>query len=200
MRTIKQPSKSAISLPCGVSMKEYNTPIGTVTVVCSNGNIINLFLPRQKVKTNVETDTEKAKKLKWDIAEDHTQNTAALTAAGEWLNAYFDAKKPSVHYLPLSLAGTDFMLSVLRLLLEIPYGEVVTYGELASQISSMRGIPQMSAQAVGGAVSRNPIPIIIPCHRVVDAHGKLVGYSGGLDIKTKLLIHEGVDISRYHII
>lgn len=199
MNTNKQPSKSAKSLPAFCSMREYITPIGAVAVVCESGVITNLYLPGQKIKTNAEKGTKNEQKSKDNITADDTQNAAALTAAGEWLNAYFDGKKPSVHSLPLDPEGTDFMLSVLRLLLEIPYGEVVTYGELASEIASMRGIPQMSAQAIGGAVGRNPIPIIIPCHRVVGARGKIGGYSGGVDIKTKLLTHEGVDIRQFRI-
>lgn len=199
MRISKQRSKNLKSLPFGVSMRKYITPIGTATVVCSSGVITKLYLPGHEIKTNFETVAEKAQKIKTNIEMDDKQNIEALTAVGKWLNDYFDGKKPSVRSLPISLTGSVFMISVLRLLLEIPYGEVVTYGELALQIASLRGIPQMSAQAVGGAVARNPIPIIIPCHRVVGARGKLVGYSGGLDIKTKLLTHEGVDIRQFHI-
>ena len=83
------------------------------------------------------------------------------------------------------------------MLTEIPYGEVITYGELANKIARQRGIEKMSAQAVGGAVGHNPISIIIPCHRVVGANGNLTGFSGGIQMKVQLLQHEGVDINRF---
>ena len=81
-----------------------------------------------------------------------------------------------------------------KLLCEIPYGKVVTYGEIAGKIAAARGLKSMSAQAVGGAVGHNPISVIIPCHRVVGTGGKLTGYAGGLDRKAKLLALEGAFI------
>ena len=87
--------------------------------------------------------------------------------------------------------GGEFRQMVWKMLMEIPYGEVVTYGELAKRIAKQRGIEKMSAQAVGGAVGHNPISIIIPCHRVVGANGNLTGYSGGIQMKIQLLQHEG---------
>ena len=85
------------------------------------------------------------------------------------------------------------------MLTEIPYGEVITYGELAKRIAGQRGIERMSARAVGGAVGHNPISIIIPCHRVVGADGNLTGFSGGIHMKLQLLRHEGVDISCFYL-
>ena len=93
----------------------------------------------------------------------------------------------------------EFRQTVWKMLTEIPYGEVVTYGELAQKIARQRGIERMSAQAVGGAVGHNPISIIIPCHRVVGANGNLTGFAGGIQMKLKLLQHEGVDINRFYI-
>ena len=84
-----------------------------------------------------------------------------------------------------------------RLLLEIPYGSVTTYGALAEEAARRLSRPTMSAQAVGGAVGHNPISIIIPCHRVVGASGSLTGYAGGLEKKIALLTHEGVDVTRF---
>ena len=78
-------------------------------------------------------------------------------------------------------------MTVWDILLKIPYGETISYGEIARQLAVKRGLSRMSAQAVGGAVGRNPIAIIIPCHRVVGADGSLTGYAGGLDKKIKLL-------------
>ena len=85
------------------------------------------------------------------------------------------------------MRGSEFAKQVWNILCEIPYGETITYGEIAKKLAKMRGVERMSAQAVGGAVGHNPIAIIVPCHRVLGANGKLTGYAAGLDIKTKLL-------------
>ena len=91
---------------------------------------------------------------------------------------------------PIHLEDTPFRLAVWDLLSKIPYGEVVTYKELAGEIARQRGIPSMSTQAIGGAVGHNPISIIIPCHRVVGSDGSLTGYAGGIDKKRSLLTIE----------
>ena len=119
-------------------------------------------------------------------------NLNVFTLTKGWLNRYFDGKKPQISELPLAPIGGEFRQIVWKMLTEIPYGEVVTYGELAQKIAKQRGIERMSAQAVGGAVGRNPISIIIPCHRVVGANGNLTGFSGGIPMKLQLLQHEGV--------
>ena len=114
-----------------------------------------------------------------------------LAETVRWLDRYFSGEEPD--FLPLmALAGTAFQREVWSLLLEIPYGETRTYGQLASELAARRGIDRMSAQAVGGAVGRNPISILVPCHRVVGADGSLTGYAGGLDNKKKLLTLEKV--------
>ena len=102
-----------------------------------------------------------------------------------WLDEYFRGNIPNPNILPLSPAGTSFQRKVWDLLLTIPYGETTTYGTIAKTISL-----SMSAQAIGGAVSRNPISIIIPCHRCLGANGRLTGYAGGLSNKKWLLHHE----------
>ena len=116
----------------------------------------------------------------------------ALPIFGEtirWLDLYFSGKEPD--FLPeLSLNGTEFRKEVWKLLLEIPYGETVTYGEIAGKIAKKKGLLTMSAQAVGGAVGHNPISILVPCHRVVGSDGSLTGYAGGLDKKLALLTLE----------
>lgn len=101
--------------------------------------------------------------------------------AADWLERYFAGGKPSPDELPLNPQGTDFQRRVWRALLEIPYGETVTYGDIAKQLNCR------SAQAVGQAVGRNPVSVIIPCHRVIGAGGALTGYAGGLDKKRALL-------------
>ncbi len=107
-----------------------------------------------------------------------------------WLDIYFSGKEPDFTP-PIQLSGTDFQLSVWEELLKIPYGKTVTYGELARIIARKKGVDRMSAQAIGGAVGRNKISIIVPCHRVVGADGSLTGYAGGLDKKIALLKIEG---------
>lgn len=114
--------------------------------------------------------------------------------AKRWLDIYFDGGKPDFTP-PLHLIGSAFQLSVWKRLLEIPYGGTTTYGELAKSIAKERGIDRMAAQAVGGAVGRNPVSIIVPCHRVIGANGNLTGYGGGMDKKEWLLALEGVDMS-----
>ena len=107
-----------------------------------------------------------------------------------WLDTYFAGRDPG--FLPqLAPEGTPFRKEVWGLLLGIPYGETTSYGALAAKIASKRDVGRMSAQAIGGAVGHNPIPIIIPCHRVIAADGSIGGFTGGLEIKRWLLRHEG---------
>ena len=109
----------------------------------------------------------------------------------EWLGAYFAGVNPSPD-LPMALAGSDFQLAVWQLLREIGYGQTTTYGELARTLAERQGRERPpAARAIGGAVGRNPISLLIPCHRVVGSGGSLVGYGGGLDRKAALLRLEG---------
>lgn len=114
-----------------------------------------------------------------------------LRAAAAWLERYFAGARPSPRELPLGPAGTPFRQLVWSLLLEIPYGETLTYGALAARAAQALGRPRMSAQAVGGAAGRNPISIVIPCHRLVGADGGLTGYAAGVAVKARLLALEG---------
>lgn len=118
--------------------------------------------------------------------------------ARAWLARYFAGGRPSPGELPLAPQGSAFQKRVWELLTEIPYGHTVTYGEIAARIASETG-RNMSAQAVGGAVGRNSICIIVPCHRVVGANGNLTGFGGGLATKAKLLEHEQVDMGTFHM-
>lgn len=104
-----------------------------------------------------------------------------------WLDEYFDGASPDASILPLKLDGTPFQMLVWELLREIPYGKSTTYGSLAKLAAKKQGKTRMSAQAVGNAVVKNPISIIIPCHRVLGIGGNLTGYAGGLDKKRFLL-------------
>ncbi len=110
-----------------------------------------------------------------------------------WLDIYFSGREPDFK-LPLHFIGTPFQNEVWEILYSIPYGRTITYGEIAKILVDRRGIKQMSAQAVGGAVGRNEISIIVPCHRVLGAGGALTGYAGGIDKKTALLRLEKIDV------
>lgn len=112
--------------------------------------------------------------------------------AVRWLDSYFRGECPGFTP-PLALRGTPFRRAVWEILLTIPYGQTMTYGSIARELARRNGLPRMSAQAVGGAVGRNPISLIVPCHRVVGTGGALTGYASGLDRKQYLLRMEQSD-------
>ncbi|RDU65069.1 methylated-DNA--[protein]-cysteine S-methyltransferase [Helicobacter sp. MIT 14-3879] len=121
-----------------------------------------------------------------DVVFKEESNIYIFKQAKDWLNIYFRGKIPD--FTPkISLDSTPFRLSVWEVLKEIPYGKTISYKEVANIIAKKRNIDKMSSQAVGNAVSKNPISIIIPCHRVIGSDGSLVGYAGGLENKLKLL-------------
>ena len=131
---------------------------------------------------------------------------AAFVQAKEWLDRYFAGEVMSIGDLPIALKGSPFREKVWSILCDIPYGKLVTYGDIAKEIAVSSAVgresaqaeapAKMSAQAVGGAVGHNPISIIVPCHRVIGADCKLTGYGGGLDLKIKLLEIEGFTIDK----
>ncbi len=131
-------------------------------------------------------------------AEHEEKETATLAAAKRWLDIYFTGREPDFTP-PLHPVGSLFRLKVWDILLQIPYGQTVTYGWIAQELAAREGLARMSAQAVGGAVGHNEISIIIPCHRVVGTSGSLTGYAGGLDKKIALLKTEHVDMSRFFV-
>ena len=119
----------------------------------------------------------------------------------DWLQAYFADERPSLSQAPpMNPAATPFQHEVWQLVAEIPYGMTASYGEIAAELSERRGGGRMAAQAVGGAVKRNPITIIVPCHRVVGSGRAFGGYGGRLDIKAELLEHKGVDMTRFDLL
>lgn len=103
-----------------------------------------------------------------------------------WLESYFSGKQTPIK-IPLQPKGTSFQERVWQILQEIPYGETMTYGEIAQRIAKEKGVATYSAQAVGQAVGKNPISILIPCHRVLGKNGALTGYAGGVYRKEQLL-------------
>lgn len=156
---------------------EYSSPLGTLLLTSDGVSLTGLWMDTQP-----RPSTELSKK----------DDLPVFRRTKEWLDAYFRGEKPSVSTLPLAPYGTTFQKQVWSILLQIPYGESRTYGDIAREIAARRGIRRMSAQAVGGAVGRNPISIIIPCHRCMGANGQLTGYAGGLGKKRWLLRHEGI--------
>jgi len=162
----------------------FHSPLGKLLLAGVGDGFTGLWIEGQKYYPDLAKD------------EIRIRETPVLIQAELWLNRYFAGEKPEIDELKLLPRGSSFQIIVWKLLCEIPYGKVTTYGALASEAAAASGRETMSAQAVGGAVGHNPISIIIPCHRVVGADGSLTGYAGGLDRKTELLIHEGVDMTR----
>ena len=115
-----------------------------------------------------------------------------------WLEIYFSGREPD--FMPcLSLYGSAFRTKIWEMLLDIPFGGLVTYGELARAYAVAKGMTRMSSRAVGQAVGSNPVSIIVPCHRVVGSGNRLTGYDGGMDKKQALLSVEGIDTSGFRL-
>lgn len=131
-------------------------------------------------------------------AEHAERQTPILAEAARWLDIYFTGKEPGFTP-PLHPIGSAFRQAVWEILLQIPYGQTTTYGEIARQLAEKQGLEKMSSQAVGGAVGHNEISVIIPCHRVVGTSGSLTGYAGGIDKKVKLLELERADMCGFFI-
>lgn len=165
----------------------YKSKIGDLTIVADEKNLTGLWFKNQKYFMN-------------SMSKDILQNNdiEIIKRTNNWLDRYFKGDKPNINELSLKPIGSDFRQVVWKILCEIPYGETVTYGEIAKRVSKIFGKDKMSAQAIGGAVGHNPISIIIPCHRVVGTNGSLTGYAAGIDIKKKLLEHEKVDLSKFY--
>ncbi len=152
-------------------------------------------------KITLASDGEALTGLWFDIQKHFPHHLSADSTEAElpvfaqtvkWLDTYFSGKEPDFTP-PICLHTTPFRRAVYDILLTIPYGHIMTYGEIAGILAEQRGIQRMSAQAVGGAIGHNPIAIIIPCHRVIGADGSLTGYAGGLDRKSWLLRLEQTD-------
>ena len=165
------------------------SPIGRLTLASDGDNLVGLWMEGQKYFGDTVSE-EMTKKNSLTVFKD----------AKRWLEHYFKRKRPAISDLPLAPNGGEFRKAVWNILCEIPYGEVVTYGEIAQKMAARMKKTSMSSQAVGGAVGHNPISIIIPCHRVVGANGSLTGYSGGISKKIQLLELEGVDMSRLFVL
>lgn len=148
---------------------KYSSPLGEILLTCSNEGLTGLWLNREV------PETEDAHPI--------------LEKTKQWLDDYFRGKVPAFS-VPLEPEGTEFQKKVWDILLTVPFAQTCTYGDIAREMAHVTGREKMSAQAVGQAVGRNPISIIIPCHRCIGVGGKLTGYASGLDKKVWLLNHE----------
>jgi methylated-DNA-[protein]-cysteine S-methyltransferase len=154
------------------------SPVGTLTVASDGRNITGLWIEGQKYF---------ARTLEKTVLN---QDLPVFADVRKWLDVYFSGREPDFTP-PLAPKGSPFQQSIWNGLRGIPYGQTTTYGELARQSVPGNGAGRISARAVGGAVGRNPISILIPCHRVIGKNGSPTGYAGGIDIKIKLLQLEG---------
>jgi len=157
--------------------EQYDSPLGILTLTCDGESLKELRFSDVPIR---ETNTNCSNKHE---SNSTSPTVPVLEETRRWLDCYFSGKKPT--FTPqVAPLGTLFQRRVWDKLLSIPYGETVTYGEIARRIGCK------SAQAVGNAVGRNPIAIIIPCHRIIGADGTLTGYAYGLEIKRQLLMLE----------
>lgn len=152
----------------------YKSKLGNILLAADETGIIGLWFEGQKYYASTLPD------------EYISQETKVLKETKNWLDMYFSGEEPKF-IPPLHLIGSVFRQEVWKILLRIPYGKTVTYGEIARQMAVIQKREHSSARAIGGAVGHNPISVIIPCHRVVGTKGKLTGYAGGIDKKVALL-------------
>lgn len=155
----------------------YASPLGAVTMACDGERLTGLWFDGQRYFASTLGNAYEEREL------------PVFRQTVRWLDLYFSGRAPDFTP-PLLLKTTPFRETVLRLLLQVPYGATVTYGELARRVAAETGAAKPSARAVGGAVGRNPIALIIPCHRVVGADGSLTGYAAGTEKKRRLLTLE----------
>lgn len=153
---------------------KYKSPLGEIMIAADEKGLTGLWFVGQKYfALYLDKDNEE-------------KEIPVLKEAKKWLDIYFSGKEPKFK-LPLHFTGTDFQNEIWEILYTIPYGKTMTYGEIANILVKRKGLKRMSAQAVGGAVGKNEISIIVPCHRVVGSNGSLTGYAGGISKKIELL-------------
>ncbi len=165
-------------------ISKYKSPLGKIVLAADEVGLTGLWFEGQKY-------------FALYLDKDHEEKELPIFKDTKlWLDIYFSGHEPNFQ-IPLHFIGTPFQNEIWEILYSIPYGETMTYGEIAKILAKRRNIKQMSAQAVGGAVGRNEISIIVPCHRVVGANGSLTGYAGGLDKKIALLKLEGIKTRKH---
>ena len=154
--------------------RRWISPLGEILLASDGEALTGLWFEGQAHFADALDEAHEAREL------------GVFDGAVRWLKAYFGGARPDFE-VPVCLRGTPFQQTVWRCLREIPYGETSTYGEIAAQLRSQPGFERASARAVGGAVGRNPVSILVPCHRVLGADGRLTGYAGGVERKARLL-------------
>lgn len=164
----------------------YHSPLGGITISSNGIEITGLWFDGQKYFGDTLPENYEEKDL------------PVFEKTKKWLDIYFSGKAPDF-IPPLKMETTSFRKAVWEIMLTIPFGQTMTYGEIADKIAKKKGISKMSAQAVGGAVGHNSISLIIPCHRVVGTNGSLTGYAGGIDKKVQLLTMEKADMSAFFV-
>ncbi len=152
----------------------YKSPLGMLTLISDKDTLNYILFENDRFYENL-----KAKAIEKDLK--------IFTQTKLWLDKYFKGQNPNINELNINPKGTIFQKEIWNILKTIPYGKTITYKEIAKKLNKPK-----SYRAVGHAIGHNPIPIIIPCHRVIGAHNKLTGYSGGIENKIKLLKLEGV--------
>ncbi len=168
-------------------IQHYSSPLDGILLAADEIGLTGLWLDGAKYYAD-------------SLPAEHIEcETPILIDSKRWLDVYFSGNEPDFTP-PLHPVGSAFQQAVWELLLQIPYGQTVTYGELARQLAEKQGLARMSAQAVGGAVGHNKISLIIPCHRVVGTSGSLTGYAGGIDKKIKLLELEHADTQGFFVL
>ena len=158
---------------------DHESPLGKMLLAADDGGLMGAWFYGQRYFARGLEGAEKNERRGVPF------DSPVLLAARRWLDAYFAGERPDAGDVPLAPRGTAFQRRVWDALLAIPYGETRTYGELAAELGS-------SPRAVGAAVGRNPISVIVPCHRVLGADGSLTGYAGGLGRMRALLGLEAV--------
>ena len=165
---------------------KYKSPLGDILLAADEIGLTGLWFEGQNYFADILPD------------EHIKQETEILRETKKWLDMYFAGEEPK--FTPhLHPAGSEFRQTVWKILLQIPYGQTISYGAIARKMAELKTTSHMSAQAVGGAVGHNEISIIIPCHRVVGTNGSLTGYAGGIDKKISLLKLERTDMSRLFV-
>lgn len=164
----------------------YDSPLGGITLGSDGENLIGLWFDDQKYFADALDRQHQIKEL------------PIFAETKRWLDIYFGGKAPDFTP-PLLMKCSDFRKAVWEIMLQIPYGQTMTYGEIAAKVAKERGLEKMSAQAVGGAVGHNSISLIIPCHRVVGTSGSLTGYAGGIEKKVRLLTLEKANMDEFYV-
>lgn len=160
------------SLPKNATYDEMNSPVGTLTIVTTTKGL-------HAILWDTDRTYPACKNIINDLCQSKTDSTIVQTK--KQLNEYFQGKRTTFN-LPLVINGTDFQIQAWKQLLKIPYATTITYAEQAEKMGNKN-----KARAVGLANGRNPISIVIPCHRVIGSNGHLVGFAGGIDKKAYLL-------------